>query len=163
MTPPSPARPGPARATLGALALAPEVAALALGNLATFPNLPWYATLRKPGFGPPDWVFGPAWTVLYVLMGLALYRVLRARAPGWRPAAAAFGVQIALNAAWSWAFFAARSPLFGLLVMAALLGAVAATLALFARLDRWAGLALLPYFAWLGYAAALNGAILALN
>lgn len=83
------------------LALAPELAAFALGSSATLPNLPWYASLRKPSFTPPDWLFGPAWTLLYLLMGLALFRVLRLPADrkGRRAALAGFGVQIALNAA----------------------------------------------------------------
>ncbi len=163
MSSPPPAR--PSTATLLGAALAPEVAAFVLGNIATFPNLPWYATLRKPGFTPPDWLFGPAWTVLYLLMAAALFRVLRLprATPGRQGAIAAFLVQIALNAAWSWAFFAAHDPALGLAVMLALVAGVTTTLVLVARLDRSAGLALAPYLAWLGYAAALNGAILRLN
>lgn len=163
--PPSPAARQPSAVALAGLALAPEVAAFALGAIATFPNLPWYAGLRKPGFTPPDWLFGPAWTVLYLLMGLALFRVLRlpAGTAGRRAALTAFGVQIALDAAWSWAFFGARDPALGLATILALVAAVAAALVLILRLDRVAGLALVPYLAWLCYAAALNGAILRLN
>ncbi len=146
-------------------ALAPVAAAFAVGNLATFPNLSWYATLRKPWFNPPDWVFGPAWTVLYGLMGLAFLRVLRLPAdrPGRRAAVAAFLVQIALNGAWSCAFFAARNPGAGLAVILALDVAVAVTGWLMLRLDRPAGLCFAPYLAWLAYATLLDGAIKALN
>ncbi len=147
------------------MALLPVLGAFLLGNLATFPNLPWYETLNKPAFNPPNWLFGPAWTVLYLLMAWAFFRVLRLPRgrPGRGAAIAAFLVQIALNAGWSWAFFAAHSPLLGLIVIAALLVAITATLILFGRLDRVAGLCLAPYLAWVGFAATLDGAILALN
>ncbi len=154
-------RPGGGTALLAA---APVLAAFLLGNVATFPNLAWYATLAKPSFNPPNWLFGPAWTVLYVLMAVAFYRVLvRPAGPGWRPALLAFLLQIALNGGWSWAFFAAHSPVAGLITIAALLAAILATLVLFYRLDRLAGALLLPYLAWVCYAAALNGSIAALN
>ena len=146
------------------LAVAPVAAALVLGNVATFPNLPWYATLAKPSFTPPNGVFGPAWTLLYILMAVALFRILgQPHRAGRAIAVSAFVVQIALNAAWSWAFFAAHAPLAGLVVIALLDIAVLATTVLFLRLDRAAGICLVPYCAWLAYATALNAAILQLN
>jgi benzodiazapine receptor len=147
------------------LAAAPVLAAFLLGNVATFPNLPWYETLAKPAFNPPNWLFGPVWTVLYVMMAVALYRVL-ALSPdhaGRRVAFAAFLVQIALNGGWSWAFFAAHSPAAGLATILALLAGILATLVLFWRLDRFAGALLVPYLGWVIFAAALNAAILMLN
>ncbi len=155
----------PSLATAMAIAVGCVVVAFVLGNIATFPNLPWYATLTKPGFTPPNWLFGPAWTTLYLLMAMALTRVLRRPpgSPGRRVAIAAFLVQIALNAAWSWAFFGAHEPFAGLLVIAALDVAVVVTLVMFLRLDRVAGLCLAPYPVWLAYATALNLAILVLN
>jgi tryptophan-rich sensory protein len=101
-----------------ALAVLPVVAALILGQVATFPNLaPWYLGLAKPGFNPPNWLFGPAWTLLYTLMALAALRILRLPpdTPGRGAALAAFFMQLVLNAAWSWLFFGLHSPFAGLL------------------------------------------------
>ena len=152
------------RPRLAPIAAVPVLAAFAAGNLATFPNLPWYQTLRKPPFNPPDWVFGPAWTVLYILMAVAFYRVLALSArPGRTAAIAAFLMQIALNAGWSLAFFAAHDPALGLAVILALLVAILVTGVLFYRLDQLAGLCFVPYVAWVCFATALDGAITGLN
>jgi benzodiazapine receptor len=164
---PLPSEPEPAGRSprLMVWAVAPVVAAFALANLATIPNLPWYHELHKPSFNPPDWLFGPAWTLLYGLMAWAFYRILRLPAgrTGRQPAIVAFLLQITLNAAWSWAFFAAHDPLFGLIVIAALVVAIVVTLTLFFLLDPIAGLCLVPYLAWVGFATLLDAAILALN
>lgn len=137
-----------------------------LGNLATMPNIAgWYAGLDKPSFNPPNWVFGPVWTVLYVLMAFAAFRVARADA-GWperRGALVLFAVQLALNAAWSWAFFGFHSPAAGLVVIAGLWLSLAATIVAFWRIDRLAAACLIPYLAWVSFAAVLNGAIWRLN
>ena len=96
------------------LAVIAVAATLVLGQLATYPNLaPWYASLVKPWFNPPNWVFGPVWTTLYLLMAFALWRVLRlpAASAKRRWALSLFFTQLVLNAAWSWMFFAARNPL----------------------------------------------------
>ncbi len=100
-----------------AVAIAAVVAASLLGQMATYPNLaPWYANLAKPAFNPPNVVFAPVWTVLYVLMAIAGWRVLRLPpSPQRRTALILFFGQLALNVAWSWMFFAARSPLLGLI------------------------------------------------
>jgi translocator protein len=148
------------------LAIVPVLAAAGLGSLATTPNIPtWYRGLEKPFFTPPDWVFGPVWTALYALMALAVFRVLGTPAglPDRRAALTAFSVQLALNAAWSWAFFALRSPLAGLLVIVPLLGAILVTIRLFRPLDRIAAWCLVPYAVWVAYATALNLAIWWLN
>lgn len=148
-----------------ATALAPVIAAFVLGNLATFPNLDWYETLAKPSFNPPNWLFGPVWTLLYLLMAWAFYRVLRQPdyVPDRRGAIRAFLVQIVLNAAWSFAFFAAHSPAAGLVVIVALLVAVAVTGWRFYAVDRPAGLSFLPYFMWVAFASTLNLSIYILN
>jgi tryptophan-rich sensory protein len=136
-----------------------------VGQLATFPNLvPWYASLQKPGFNPPNAVFGPVWTLLYALMALAFWRILilpEQRGRKW--AIGLFLAQLALNVLWAWAFFGAHSPLLGLIDILPQVLLVGATLALFWRLDRLAGLCLLPLFLWVGFAAALNFAIWRLN
>jgi translocator protein len=148
------------------VAALPVAAVSALGSLATVPNIPtWYAGLEKPGFTPPNWVFGPVWTVLYAMMALALWRILSLPRglPGRSGAVAVFFAQLALNGLWSWAFFAARSPLAGLIVILALIVAIIATIRAFQPLDRGAAWLLAPYLAWVAYATALNGAIWRLN
>jgi translocator protein len=153
-------------AAFGALALGAVVATSVLGQIATYPNLaPWYAGLAKPAFNPPDWVFAPAWTTLYVLMAFALWRVLRATEPAGlrRGALALFVILLALNAAWSWMFFWAHSPLLGLVDIGPQLIVIVATIAVVARLDRVAAIALLPLAAWVAFASVLNVAIWRLN
>jgi tryptophan-rich sensory protein len=149
-----------------ALAVLPVAAAGFLGNLATTPAIPtWYAGLAKPWFTPPNWVFGPVWTLLYLMMAYAAWRVLSV--PGDRPgrtgALTAFYVQLALNAAWSWAFFGLRSPGLGLLVIAGLLVMIVVTILRFRPLDKVAAWLLVPYLAWVAYASALNTAIWRIN
>lgn len=148
------------------LSVVPVVAAALVGNLATIPNLvPWYAGLTKPWFNPPNWVFGPAWTTLYVLMALAFWRILRQPADraGRTTAIAWFLIQITLNAVWSIGFFGLHSPLAGLGVIALLLPAIAVTLVTFHRIDRPAGLLLTPYLLWVCFATVLNTAVWSLN
>jgi len=137
-----------------------------IGSLATRPAIDsWYARLVKPPFNPPDWLFGPAWTVLYILMGLAVYLVWSRGldAPGVRPALAVFAVQLVLNATWSFVFFAARSPVMGFVEILALWGAILATMVLFFRVSAAAGWLLVPYIGWVSFATVLNGAIMVLN
>ncbi|MFA6266129.1 MAG: TspO/MBR family protein [Pseudolabrys sp.] len=150
------------------IAIAPVmivVAALALGQAATFPNLaPWYAGLVKPSFNPPNWIFGPVWTSLYALMAFAAYRILKLPAsPERQRAITLFGLQLLFNAAWSWMFFAAHSPLLGLINIVPQLGLVIATVIAFYRLDRVAAACMAPLALWVGFAALLNAAIFILN
>jgi len=150
-----------ARAALAAISVA---AVLVLGQIATFPNLaPWYAGLLKPSFNPPNWVFGPVWTTLYVLMGFALWRVLRSASRFKRVAVLLFYIQLILNAAWSWMFFAAQSPGAGVINIIPQWCVVVATAAAFWRVDRLAGICLMPLVAWVGFATALNVEIWRLN
>ena len=102
---------------LGALAVIVVAAASVAGQLATYPNLkPWYAELAKPSFNPPNWIFAPVWTTLFVLMAFSVWRILRLpRTSARRTALALFFIQLALNAAWSWMFFAAHSPPLGII------------------------------------------------
>jgi tryptophan-rich sensory protein len=147
------------------VAVLPVVLALILGNLATLPNIPtWYAGLAKPGFTPPNWLFGPVWTTLYAMMAYAVWRILSLPAGSERSRAiTAFFVQLALNALWSWAFFGAHNPGAGLVVILALIVAIVATIRSFWPLDRIAAYLLVPYLAWVCYATALNAAIWRLN
>lgn len=123
----------------------------------------WYPALRKPSWNPPNWVFAPAWFVLYVAMGVALYRVWGL---GWEQAGLAltlFGVQLVLNGLWSIVFFGLRSPGWALVEVIFLWLAVAATTVAMGRLDSLSWALLLPYLAWVTFAAALNGAVWWLN
>ena len=125
----------------------------------------WYPALEKPAFTPPSWLFGPVWIALYTLMGIAAYLVWRegsSQGPV-RVALGAYGLQLLLNAAWSPAFFGARSPLFGLAVIVPLWFAIAATIYVFDRVSRPAAALMLPYLAWVTYAVALNFEVWRLN
>ncbi|MGD1048469.1 MAG: TspO/MBR family protein [Candidatus Krumholzibacteriaceae bacterium] len=137
-----------------------------IGSFATRAGIPvWYAGIQKPSFNPPSWVFGPVWTFLYILMAIALFLVWRQglAVSGVRIALFVFFLQLVLNAVWSFAFFGARSPLAGLVVIIALWGAIVATIALFAPLSRWAAVLLVPYILWVSFAAILNWSIYVLN
>lgn len=148
------------------VAMVPPIAASFVGTAFTAPALPgWYAGLVKPFFSPPNIVFPLVWTFLYALMAMSFWRILRAR-PEAGPKTTAiilFLIQIALNASWSWAFFAKRSPVLGLMVIGMLLVAIVMTIRAFRAIDRPAGNALLPYLAWVGFASVLNAAIAILN
>ena len=148
------------------VAVLPVVAVAVSASLITQPNIPtWYAGLQKPGFTPPNWAFPAAWTILYAMMAYALWRILSSpeSRPGRRAAIIAFFVQLALNGTWSFAFFGGQSPLAGLVVIAALIVAILATIRTFWRLDRHAALLLVPYLGWVSYATLLNGTIWHLN
>lgn len=149
-----------------ALAIISVAAASAAGQLATYPNLePWYAGLSKPSFSPPNWIFGPVWTALYILMAFALWRVLNMppATPGRRRALVLFFLQLAFNAAWSWMFFAAQSPLLGAVNIVPQFLLILATIAAFHRIDARAAWCLAPLAAWVAFASALNIAVWGLN
>jgi tryptophan-rich sensory protein len=148
-----------------ALLLVLCLAAGGLGALATEPNIPtWYAGLNKPPFNPPNAVFPVVWTILYVLMAIAAWLAWRSAPTGkhWR-VTGPFAVQLALNSAWSFAFFAAHNPWLGVGVIACLLVAILWTMLAFARHSRAAAALLVPYLAWVGFATALNVSIAVLN
>ena len=122
----------------------------------------WYERLAKPDWTPPDAAFPIVWTALYVAMAVAAWRVWRKA--GWRqPALRLFWTQLAVNFAWSFLFFAWHRIGLALADAAVLLIMVAATAALFLRIDRPAGLLMIPYLAWTGYAVALNWALWRMN
>lgn len=124
----------------------------------------WFDALSKPSVMPPGWAFGVAWTALYILLGLAIAIVITARdAPRWKAAVTFFLIQLLLNLAWSPLFFGAHQILAGLILILAILAIAAITTALFARVRGSAALLMLPYLAWLIFAAYLNYQMLALN
>lgn len=121
----------------------------------------WYSGLAKPAFNPPNWLFGPVWTCLYVLIAIAGSRIFRRDRRG--VAMKAWWVQLALNFAWPIAFFAAHAIAAALAIVLALLGTVIVFMVASWRLDPLAAWLFAPYAAWVGFAMALNGWILALN
>jgi len=134
--------------------------AAAIGALATRQARDFYARLVKPAWAPPGWVFGPVWTVLYLLMGLAAWLVWRTA--GWHGAAAAlslFLAQLFCNALWSWCFFAWRRGALAFADIVLLLGLIVAMLFAFAHVHRLAAMLLVPYLAWVTFAAALTRAV----
>jgi translocator protein len=140
--------------------------ASAVGSFATVRAIPtWYKGLAKPSFNPPAWLFGPAWTLLYLLMAVTAWLVWKQGicAAGVKLALAVFLVQLVLNVLWSVFFFGLRSPLAGLVDIIVLWLAILATIVLFFRVSVPAGVLLLPYIAWVTFAAILNAAIFRLN
>lgn len=129
-----------------------------LGSVFTVSNIPtWYAGLNKPTFSPPNWVFGPVWTLLYFLMGVALFLVWRKKIP------MIFSLQLILNFVWSVVFFGMRSPLGGLIVIVLLWLAILGSIINFWKISRWAGILLIPYLGWVTFASILNYNIFILN
>ena len=148
------------------IAVAVCQAAGLLGSLFTTPAIPvWYAVLHKPAFAPPNWVFGPVWIALFVLMAVAAFLVWRR---GWglasvRLGLGVFAVHLVLNVAWSACFFGLRSPGAGFAEIVVLWLAIVATMVAFGRVSRAATALLVPYILWVSFAAALNYRIFMLN
>jgi len=150
----------------GILAIITVSATSVVGQLATYANLaPWYAGLVKPSFNPPNWIFGPVWTTLYLLMAFAVWRILRLpeASAERRWALILFFIQLALNAAWSWMFFAAHNPLLGLINIVPQILVILATIVAFYRVDKLAAWCIMPLAAWVCFATVLNIAIWKLN
>jgi tryptophan-rich sensory protein len=174
-----------------AVFIAINVAISALGGWATAASVgTWYQALAKPAFNPPDWIFAPVWSALYLMIAIAGWRVWRrgtaqrrgaAQGSGVAPdgrgtapdargagrevrlALTAYAVQLVLNLSWSFVFFGARLIGPALAVIVALLAAILANAFLFWRIDRAAGALLAPYAAWVSFAALLNAALWRLN
>ncbi len=125
----------------------------------------WYAALNKPSFNPPNWLFGPVWTVLYILMGWAAGLVWsRGLHHKWvKTALYHFGLQLLLNGSWSIVFFGLREPFWAFWVLIALLVMIALTIKWFRIVSKTAALLMIPYLAWVLFAGVLNLAIVRLN
>jgi translocator protein len=138
---------------------------LAVGFLAGMVTAPavaeWYPTLVKPSWRPPNWLFAPAWTALYIMMAVAAWLVWKAGDA--KPALLLWGGQLLLNFAWSFLFFGARSPVLGLIDIVLLWLAIAATIFAFSFKSRAAAFLMVPYLCWVSFATALNAAIVMLN
>jgi tryptophan-rich sensory protein len=136
----------------------------AMGSWATFPSVQhWYPSLQKPSWNPPAWLFGPVWTTLYLLMGIAAWRVWRTKDPGSRLLVTGYWLQLALNAAWSVLFFGLRRPGWALIDISLLWVTLTWLQVGFARVDRTAAALWLPYWLWVSFASVLNFAIVRLN
>jgi len=135
-----------------------------VGSLFTAPVIgAWYATLQKPGFNPPDFVFAPVWTILFLLMGLSLYLVWVQEVRIAKTALVVFGLQLLLNILWSYLFFGLKSPVYGMIEILFLWLAILTTIIAFYRVSRLASFLLLPYIFWVSFAAVLNFFIWRLN
>jgi len=137
-----------------------------IGSIFTTPAIPtWYASLEKPFFTPPNWLFAPAWFTLYVLMGVAAFIVWRKGLGkrGVKSALVIFLVQLVINALWSIVFFGLKSPIAGAVVIIVLWIAILFTILKFFRLSVVAGALLIPYILWVSFATALNVSIWMLN
>jgi tryptophan-rich sensory protein len=137
-----------------------------LGSIFTTPSIPgWYQQLVKPDIAPPNWVFGPIWTALFALMGIALFLVWRQgfKRPKVKAAVQVFVVQLGLNLIWSILFFGLHSPGAAFAEIICLWLAILATILVFKQRSSWAALLLIPYLAWVTFAAYLNYLIWQLN
>ena len=139
-------------------------AAAAIGGFATQQAPEFYAALSRPAWAPPAWLFGPVWTLLYALMAIAAWLVWKRRGfAGARSAFVLFSIQLALNAVWSWLFFAWQRGLFAQIEILVLLVFIALTIVAFWRVQPVAGALMLPYLAWVTYATALTFALVRRN
>ena len=145
-----------------------------IGAIFTTPNIPtWYATLTKPFFSPPNFLFAPVWTTLFLLMGISLYIVwnkkenlkkkgkkfnLQRKIALWL-----FGIQFALNVLWSYLFFGLRNPLFGFIGIVALWLSIIVTIVYFYKVDKKSAYLLMPYILWVSFAMLLNYFVMILN
>jgi translocator protein len=136
-----------------------------ISGLLTADNIPsWYAFLNKPAFNPPDYLFGPVWTGLYLLMGLSLFLIWRS-SPGVRrnQALVIFGAQLVLNFSWTFIFFHFRQPGWAFFEIVLVWIAVLAMILFFYRISKTAALLQIPYILWVSFASVLNGMIWWLN
>jgi len=137
-----------------------------IGSFFTTPAITtWYTTLQKPSFAPPNWVFFPVWTSLFIMTGISLFLVWQ---KGWedkkvKTAIYIFAGQLVLNALWSVAFFGLRSPITGLIEIIILWIAILATILSFMKISRTAAYLLIPYILWVSFASIVNFSIWRLN
>jgi len=144
------------------LFLAVVIGVGAIIGLATAPGV-WYAGLNKPPFNPPNWLFGPVWTTLYAAMALAVWRIGVASDRARVRAISFFVLQLIVNGIWTPVFFGLEAPELALAVIVVLIILLVETIVVFWRLDRPAGILLLPYLAWTLYATLLTASIAVLN
>ncbi|EHQ28940.1 TspO/MBR family protein [Mucilaginibacter paludis] len=142
---------------------------LSIGGVASFFTLPqikgWYVYLHKPSFNPPNWLFGPVWTLLYIMMGVAAYLIWqqRARRVKYGQARNIYLLQLLFNFSWSIVFFGMHQILAALVVIVLLWVSIVVNIVLFGRINKTAAWLLVPYLLWVSFASVLNFAIYILN
>jgi tryptophan-rich sensory protein len=136
-----------------------------LGSFYTIASIPtWYSTLNKPFFSPPNWIFAPVWTILYILMAIAAFRVWeRRKKKEAKLALRLFGIQLFLNAIWSPVFFGARNLGLAFVIIIAMAYSIFLTIKAFAKVDKVSSYLLYPYIAWVSFASILNFSVWFLN
>lgn len=140
-----------------------------IGSVATVSSVStWYLTLNKPFFNPPSWVFGPVWTILYTLMGIAFYLVLLKRDKKKKPKNLKYSINLYLvhlvfNTLWSLIFFGAKNPGLAFVVIVVLWGMIACLIKNFYKINKWSAYLLVPYLLWVSFASLLNFSIFILN
>ena len=156
-----------------AISIAVPLMAGVIGSIFTSQSVTtWFQTIEKPSFSPPNWLFGPVWTSLYVLMGVSLFLIWRATSSATflkdrriRKIAAfiAFGSQLILNVLWSFIFFGLRSPQLAFVEIIILLISIVVTIGIFSKISKLAAILMLPYAGWVTFASFLNLQIWLLN
>ncbi len=137
-----------------------------IGSAFTTPSIPnWYATLNKPSFNPPNWLFAPVWTTLFILMGIAAFLIWRKglKKKGVKNALIIFLIQLVFNTLWSFLFFKFHSPFWALVDIAVLWALILLSLIKFWKINKAAGILLIPYLLWVSFASILNYFIYKLN
>ena len=143
--------------------LLPQIAG-GLGAFFTLSSVQsWYATLNKPSWNPPSWLFGPVWTTLYVLMGIACFLIWKSEHPRKKQVLTLYFLQLFLNFLWSPAFFGAQNPMLGILVIVPLWACILACIFFFRTINVWAAVLMIPYLIWVSFATVLNATIWWLN
>jgi len=148
-----------------ATAIVASLAAGVIGSFATTTKIgSWYAELDKPLFNPPNWIFGPVWTTLYIMMGISLYLVWISRSDESKKSAfITYGVQLALNTIWSLVFFGLEQPWAAFVVILLLIASILLTMREFAKFNEISVYLLMPYLGWVAFATYLNLGIALLN
>jgi len=137
-----------------------------IGSVFTMPSIPgWYAGLSKPPFNPPNWIFGPVWTILYAMMGLSAYLIYQSGIgkKQVKRALAVFAVQLLLNTLWSIVFFGVHMIFAAVIVILLLWGMILVTIIVFHRISKAAAYLLIPYILWVSFATVLNISLYILN
>jgi translocator protein len=141
-------------------------AAGAIGSIFTFQNIPtWYAGLVKPPLNPPNWIFGPVWSLLYTLMAISLFLIIRngLKEKGVKKAAGYWLYQLVLNTLWSIVFFGLKSPMWAIPIIALLIDAILHTILESYKVSKTAAFLLIPYILWVSFATYLNIGVYVLN
>lgn len=146
------------------ISIAVPQAVAVIGSLFTRSSVSgWYSKLNKPSFNPPGWIFGPVWTILYLLMGISLYLVWTSGKKGIKAAIIIFAVQLSLNLLWSILFFGMQKPFAAFIEIILLWIAILVTIIVFYKISPIAAYLLIPYILWVSFAAVLNYNLYALN